>query len=287
MRSYQSIRSNPLKEVIVFFAITIGLSYFIFWGPIALFQIPTINFVEKTMGPVWAIVLFMLGGFVPSLTAIALTGIREGKPGLNQLWRRLIQFRIGWRWYLAVIFIVLLGSTCQILLNNLLGGSFDFSLFLQQLPSFLPLIIIGPLSEELGWRGYAQTRLQTRWNPMVAGFVVGMVWALWHLPLFLMVGTSQHELNMPFMGFCFGLLAHSVIYAWLQNHTDNSIWTAVFFHWIFTYAMQVVATGVTRSPLYNWLEYTPYMVIAVVIAWIWDREMKTRVVSPRPLESQT
>ena len=195
----QHTNSRPIKEVFVFFAITIGLPYFIFWGPIALFQIPTISFVDKTMGPIWAIVLFMLGGFVPSLTAIALTGIKEGKPGLKQLWHRVIQFRIGWRWYLAVVLIIFFGSACQILINNLLGASFDFSLFLQQLPSFLPLIIIGPLSEELGWRGYAQTRLQKRWNPMIASIVVGIVWALWHLPLFMMVGTSQHELNMPFM----------------------------------------------------------------------------------------
>lgn len=278
--------SHPLKEAVIFLAITLGLSYFVFWGPLALFQIPTISFVDKTMGPIWAIILFMLGGFVPSLTAIALTGINEGKPGLKQLWMRLIQFRIGWRWYLAILFIVVFGSACQILINNLLGGSFDFSLFLQQLPSFLPLIIIGPLSEELGWRGYAQTRLQTRWNPAIAGLVVGMVWALWHLPLFMMVGTSQHELNMPFMGFFFSLTAHSVIYAWLQTHTDNSIWTAIFFHWIFTCAMQVVTTGVTRSPLYNWLEYTPYITFAIVIAWIWGREMKTRALSPHPLESR-
>ena len=141
--------------------------------------------------------------------------------------------------------------------------------------SFL-LLLPSVLGEELGWRGYAQTRLQTRWNPMVAGIVVGMIWALWHLPLFLMVGTSQHELNMPFVGFFFGLMAHSILYAWLQNHTDNSIWTAIFFHWIFTYAAQVTATGVTRSALYNWLEYAPYIILAIVIALIWNKEIKTR-----------
>ena len=281
-----SHKTHPMKEVLLFFAITIGLSDLVLWGPIVLFKIPTISFVDNTMGPIWAIVLFLLGGFVPSLTAIALTGIKEGKPGLMQLWRRVVQFRIGWRWYLVMVSIVFFGSACQILINNLLGGSFDLSLFLQQLPSFLPLIIIGPLSEELGWRGYAQTRLQTHLNPMVAGLVVGAVWALWHLPLFLMVGTSQHELHMPFVGFFFGLIAHSVLYAWFQSHTDNSAWTDIFFHWIFTYAAQVVATGVTRSPLYNGLEYTPYILVAVIIAWNWNREMKASTKLPYPLENQ-
>lgn len=286
MTTDRTANSDPVRDVFVFFAITIGLSYFVFWGPIALFQIPTISFVDDVMGPIWAIMVFMLGGFVPSLTAIALTGIKEGRPGLRQLWHRVIQVRIGWRWHLAVVFIVLFGSASQIMLNNLLGGSFDFSLFLQQLPSFLPLIIIGPLSEELGWRGYAQTRLQMRLNPLVAGLVVGMLWALWHLPLFFMIGTSQYELHIPFMGFFFGLMAHSVLYAWLQNHTDNSIWTAIFFHWMYTYAAQVVFTGVTRSPLYNGLEYTPAILLAVVIAWLWNREMNARATQPVSFESQ-
>ena len=70
-------------------------------------------------------------------------------------------------------------------------------LFLAQLGSFLPLLIIGPLSEEIGWRGYALERLQTRWNALTSSLIVGLVWALWHLPLFMMVGTSQYEFGRP------------------------------------------------------------------------------------------
>jgi hypothetical protein len=274
MTTNQQIKSNPAKDTLVFFAITLGLSYLVFWGPLAFFQITAISFVDNKMGPTWAIILFMMGGFVPSLVAITLTGVKEGKSGLNQLWRRVIQYKIGWRWYLSSIGLIVFGSASQIMINFLLGHSFDFSLFLIQLPSLLPLIVLGPLSEELGWRGYAQTRLQTRWNPLVSGLAVGIIWALWHLPLFLIPGTSQHELKVPFIGFIFGMIAVSVLFAWLQNHTRNSIWTAVFFHWIYTYALQVIATGVTRSPLYNWLEYTPYIFAAVFIALIWNRELK-------------
>jgi membrane protease YdiL (CAAX protease family) len=208
---------------------------------------------------------------------LVLTGLHEGHPGLKQMWQRTIQVKIGWRWYLAALALVILGSTGQITLNYLFGHSFDFSLFLTQLPSFLPLILIGPLSEELGWRGYAQTRLQKRWNPLISGLVVGMVWAFWHLPLFLVIGTSQHELHIPFAGFFCGVTAVSVLMAYLHNHTHGSIWTAIFFHWIYTSAGQVIATGVTRGPLFNWLEYTPYVLLALVIAIVWSRELKTQL----------
>jgi len=270
----KSKKSNPIKETFIFFAVTLGICWLILWGPLIIFKIPVSSFVSSVRGPAWALGLMLLGGFMPSVVALALTGLKEGRAGLKQMWQRVIQVKIGGRWYLAAVVLVIFGSAGQIALNYIFGHSFDFYLFLIQLPSFVPLILIGPLSEELGWRGYAQTRLQTRWNPLVSGLVVGMVWALWHLPLFFMLGTSQHELHMPFLGFFFGVTALSVLLAYLHNHTNSSIWTAIFFHWIYTFAGQVIATGVTRSPLYNWLEYAPYVLLAIVVAVVWRKELK-------------
>ena len=262
-------KANASKEAFLFLAITLGLSFFVFWGPLALLQIPAISFVSGETGPLWAVILFMLGGFVPSLVALFLTWQREGKPGLKRLGRRIVQFNIGWRWYLAVFAIVICSTAGQLLIIRLLGQQFDFSLFIAQLGSFLPLLIIGPLSEEIGWRGYALDRLQPRWSPIASAMIVGVCWAFWHLPLFFIVGTSQNVLQLPFLGFLCGLIAISILFAWLQNHTGGSIWTAIFFHWLYTYSAQVVASGVNRSVTYNLLEYLPYVILAVVVVLIW------------------
>jgi membrane protease YdiL (CAAX protease family) len=261
-------KSQPMKEVVLFFAITLGLAL-VFWGPLVLFQVPTISFVGDVKGPVWAIILFMLNGFGPSVVAIVLTWVRGGKIGLKQFLKRVIQFNIGWQWYLAAIAVVVLPTLGQLLIIRMLGQSFNYMGFITQLGSFIPLIIIGPLSEELGWRGYALERLQTKWSALVSSIVVGTLWALWHLPLFYMVGTSQHELHLSFISFMAGLIALSILFTWLNNNTDHSIWTAVFFHWLFTYSGQVVASYVTRSPLYNWLEYSPYILVALIVAIMW------------------
>jgi hypothetical protein len=143
----------------------------------------------------------------------------------------------------------------------------------------VPLLILGPLSEEIGWRGYALERLQTKWNALVSSLIVGLVWGLWHLPLFFMMGTSQRELAIPFGGFLAGLMALSILFTWLHNNTHGSIWTAIFFHWIYTYPAQVLASGVTRSALYNWLESLPYCLLALLVVIIWKplnliREMR-------------
>ncbi len=271
--------SHAVKEASVFFALTLGLSYCVFWGPLALFQIPTISFVSNITGPAWAIALFITGGYVPSLVGVLLTWIWEGRPGLRQLGRRTVQFKIGWRWYLAVVLVVILPTAGQLLIIRLLGQMFDYRLFLIQLGSAIPLLILGPLSEELGWRGYALDRLQSRWNALISSSIVGVGWALWHYPLFFMVGTSQHELHIPFIGFLCGLIAVSILFTWLQNNTEGSIWTAIFFHWIYTYSSQVIASGVTRSPLYNWLEYVPYILTAMIVVIVWRPKTLRRMIT--------
>jgi uncharacterized protein len=268
--------TKPVREAYAFLGLTLAFSYFIFWGPLALFKIPAISFVSDVKGPSWAIALFLVGGFVPSLLAIFLTWKKEGVSGLRLLGQRIIQFKLGWRWYGYTFLIVLAGTVGQLTINKLLGNNFNGILFLAQLGSFLPLLILGPLSEEIGWRGYALGRLQARWNALTSSLIIGLVWALWHLPLFVMVGTSYHELGVLFIGFMVGLMATSIFYTWLYNNTKQSIWSAILLHWLYTYAVLVVFTGVTRSPLYNWLECLPYVTMASIVVLIWKPQTLIR-----------
>ena len=268
--------TKTVKEAYAFLGLTLAFSYFVFWGPLALFKIPTISFVSDVEGPAWAIALFLVGGFVPSLLAIFLTWKKEGLSGLRILSQRILQFKLGLRWYVFIFLVVIAGTAGQLTINKLLGNTFNGYLFVAQLGSFLPLLIIGPLSEEIGWRGYALERLQTRWNALTSSLIVGLVWALWHLPLFMMVGTSQHESGVLFIGFLMKLMASAILYTWLYNNTKQSLWSAILLHWLYTYAAQVVSSGVTRSPLYNWLECLPYVIMAVVVVLIWKPQTLSR-----------
>ena len=269
--------AKTVKEAYVFLVLTLALSWFVFWGPLALFKITAISFLSDDKGPWWAIGLFLIGGFVPSLLAIFLTWKKEGLSGLRKLGQHIIQFKLGWQWYMFTFLIVIAGTAGQITINRLLGNTFNGTLFLTQLGSFLPLLILGPLSEEIGWRGYALPRLQTRWNALTSSVIVGVFWGLWHLPLFMMVGTSQHELGDPFISFLIKITASSILYTWLYNNTKHSLWSAILLHWLYTYASLVVSSGITRSPLYNWLECLPYVIIAIVIVLIWKPQTLSRL----------
>ena len=115
-----------------------------------------------------------------------------------------------------------------------------------------------------------------RWNALTSSLMVGLVWGLWHLPLFMIVGTSQHELGLPFFGFLIKLMASSILYTWLYNNTQQSMWSAIHLHWLYTYAAQLLSSGVTRSLLYNWLEYLPYVIMAVIVVLIWKPQNLSR-----------
>jgi membrane protease YdiL (CAAX protease family) len=261
--------THAAKEAYVFLGLTLALSYCVFWGPLALFRVPAISFVSDVRGPAWAIALFLIGPFVPSRLGIYLTWRKEGLPGLRSLGRRILQFKLGWRWYALTFLIVIAGTLGQVLIYRLIGNQFNAQVFVAQLGSFLPLLILGPLSEEIGWRGYVLDRLQTRWSALVSSLIIGLVWSLWHLPLFLIPGTSQHEMGVPFIGFLIKLTSSSVLYTWLYNNTRRSLWSAILLHWLYTYAAQVMSSGVVRSPLYNGLEYLPYVFMAAVVVLVW------------------
>ena len=169
--------TNPraLRHSILFVSIILALSYLVFWGPIAFFHVPTISFVDKTKGPLWAIVLFLLGGFTPSILGLLMARITEGKTGFGKLIRRSFQVKINTKWYILMLAIIASCGLAQILLNTVLGNGFDYSLFMRQLPSFIPLVVIGPISEEYGWRGYLLDKLQENFSPIYSAIIIGIV----------------------------------------------------------------------------------------------------------------
>jgi membrane protease YdiL (CAAX protease family) len=84
------------------------------------------------------------------------------------------------------------------------------------------------LGEELGWRGFALPRLQARHGALRASVALGVVWALWHLPLFAVPGAPQGQ--VPFSLFLAQAVALSVLFAWAYNGTSGSLPIVLLLH---------------------------------------------------------
>ncbi len=103
--------------------------------------------------------------------------------------------------------------------------------------------------EEVGWRGYALPSLQEEYGALVSSLLVGVLWALWHWPFFVVKDSAMYENYHGFFWFVLATLFGSVTYAWLYNSTRGSLLTVSLFH-ASTNAVNITLfseTGIARS----------------------------------------
>jgi membrane protease YdiL (CAAX protease family) len=114
----------------------------------------------------------------------------------------------------------------------LAGESLDFGLAGERAASFIPLLAFclllngGP--EEPGWRGFALPRLQERFSPVRATFVLGALWGLWHLPLLRVEDNAGHDLaTLPLIAMLIwtlgGFIAYAFTYTYAWNRTRSVV----------------------------------------------------------------
>ena len=174
----------------------------------------------------------------PTLAAIVMTAATEGRAGVRRLLGRLVQWRVGVRWYLfallGVPLIMLVGFLAYVMTPPDLGalGGPAYAL-LYVLGFVLTMLLGGPLLEEIGWRGFALPRLQRRYGPLVAALVLGVLWALWHLPQFLVPTWAASSGGGGVSGialFVVVAVAFSVVLSWVFNNTRASLLIVVLVH---------------------------------------------------------
>lgn len=172
----------------------------------------------------------------PMLAALIMTGLIEGKPGVQALLGRLVDWRVKPAWWLVAVSPLLLFAVLALGLA-LLSQPVDLGLLGQV--NFLPNLGIGALllwiltfgvGEEMGWRGYALPRLQRTHSALKANLILAPLWALWHLPQFFYL----FELSM-LPGWLLGLLAGAIVFTWLYNSARGSILIVAVWHGAFNF----------------------------------------------------
>ncbi len=178
-----------------------------------------------------------IGLWGPALSAILTIAVTRGKPGLKELFRRLLLWRVPARWYLVIFFgwpaISILAALLHAQITNQ-PLSIDWSRWSGTLTWLQSALILGFWAcEEIGWRGFALPRLLDRWNALFSSIVLGTVWACWHLPYFLGI----EGISPDFYAFSVFAVSLSILMTWVFNHTQGSIFVATFFHfWINVYS---------------------------------------------------
>jgi membrane protease YdiL (CAAX protease family) len=207
-------------------------------------------------------------GFGPFLAAVAVLALTVGKPGLRELFRSMIKWRVGVRWWAMAILTPIVLTVSATALNVALGAPMPTSEELSRWPDalvtgllILCIPFIGGAWEEPGWRGYALPRLLTSRTPMAASLVLGVIWAVWHIPLFLT--GDQHWSDLVLVVFA------SVVFTWLFQNALQSVLIAMVLH-----ATNNAVSGEYFSPMFtgadsvrqSWLLVLVWGIAAALIA---------------------
>ena len=169
-------------------AIFFGLTYVVTWTSFLVAAMISGSAAATPVGPVRLMVL--TGVFAPSLVALALTAREGGSAAVVALLRRLIQWRVPFRWYLfAGLFVVTIKLSVALIHRAVLGAwpRFGHEGWITMVAAtILSVLLAGQTGEEIVWRGYALPRLSSRFGFAWAILILGVMWACWHLPLFFM-----------------------------------------------------------------------------------------------------
>ncbi|MCX6048860.1 MAG: type II CAAX endopeptidase family protein [Chloroflexi bacterium] len=197
--------------------------------------------------------LHYLASFGPLLAALIVTAATEGSSGLRQLLAGLLKWRVGLGWILFAILspIILFGiaavvgyATQEKWPNLALLGEVAYLPYLGIVGAFILWLLTFGVGEEVGWRGFALPRLQQKYSALTATFILGIVWAFWHLPAFFYRDTYMAMglvTGLPL--FLLSILAASLVFTWLYNSTRGSLLMVILFHALFDFLSVSKAGG--------------------------------------------
>ena len=139
------------------------------------------------------------------------------------------------------------------------------------------VLLLGPLPEEIGWRGYLLDRLQLRFEALGASVVLGAAWIAWHVPLFFMTGYYARAGGAPDpLPFGVMILLGSVLYTWIHNNTHGSVFAAVLFHFAGNFTGELLdAPSSVRA-------YEAFLTVVVVLLVLWQSSTTALRGPPRP-----
>lgn len=246
------------RAIVTFFALNFGWTWSL-WS---------ISALLKVQAETLSTVLLLAAAFGPSLAAIAVMLIFEGRAGLLGWLRQCLRWRIAGRWWALAFFAPPLIMLAALALHAALSGVIPTSAIADHVLTAIakfPLILIlgGPLGEEFGWRGYALPALSARMGWQRASLIIGAAWALWHLPLLFMVGTAQADL--PIMLFVASTIGLSVVMARLSVNTRFSVLPAILLHSVINWwsmAVPIMPKGSDAQA------YSLVAVIAILVALV-------------------
>ncbi|MBK9923938.1 MAG: CPBP family intramembrane metalloprotease [Anaerolineales bacterium] len=271
------IKSHPIWSYVI-------LAYSISW----LIQLPELIAMQGSYHFTGRYLLLLnVASYGPSIAAIIVITVLEGWTSVQSLIKRLFQWRVSLLVYLATFFIFPLVFFIG---YQVLGISASEN---ETLLVFLTLVVavpinsviasvvfgIGPLGEELGWRGFMLPRLLERYGDFHSSFILGLVWAFWHLPVFLFPEwRGDIPITLSIILYPFGTVAIAYIMTKLHHWSQGSVLIAILFHGVVNYIADSQEYWLidSFSPLMVRIAITGLFIVTAFVFWIFSTKTVQR-----------
>jgi uncharacterized protein len=215
-----------------------------------------------------------LGGFGPLVAAILAARREGGRSAVKALFRPPRAHKVGMHWYAVALLIFAAIHVVGVATFGLLGGTGARWLYLPENPPQVAAMLLIPIAEEPGWRGFALPRLQRRAAPLGASLILGVLWAAWHVMMFILQGFTPLAFAVAVVSIAVG----SVVFSWLYNRTGGSLLVAVVAHAGLHLNNPTHALPAALTP---YVVYTVAICCAACVLVIFDRRAWRRTV-PSP-----
>jgi membrane protease YdiL (CAAX protease family) len=213
--------------------------------------------------------LVYLGIFAPGLVALALTARQSGRDGVQALLAKLFAWQVHPKWFVFALTYMAAVKLTAALVHRVATGQWPA---FGALPWYLMLagtlgstLILGQAGEELGWRGWALPRLALRMGLARASILLGVIWAVWHLPLFFIAGTDKTAASFPL--YLLQVTALSVAIAWVYARTNGSLLLTMLLHAAINNTKDIVPSGDQGAT--NWWALSGSRVAWISVALLW------------------
>jgi hypothetical protein len=266
-------RRADRRRVVAFLALTFGWSWG-FWGPEALAA-------EGLIADAPAVPA--LGAFGPTVAAFVLAAYADGGTGVRRLALRAVRLDYPKRWLIPALLLspAIVFASLAVAVATGATLSFPWAGNPVVLPAAFAFILVlgGPLQEEFGWRGYLLDALQARFSAVGSGIAVGLVWAVWHLPLFYIPSETIYYRN-PFLGFAVSITLLSVLMTWVHNNANASLLPALLFHTSFNWSQAMFPVLDSDPGSLTMVALLAVTAVAVVVYWGPSRLVRSEGTAP-------
>ena len=211
-------------------------------------------------------ILAMLAG--PSLTGVLMTTLVDGRPGLRNVLRRLLRWRVSAGWYAMALLpapLLAAGVLVALSLNSpIFTTANKTAVLLSGIAAGLTTVL-----EELGWTGFAVPKLRRRYDVVTTGLIAGLLWGAWHFLQGLFIsgtyaGTLPLALFVPlnFLAAVAQLTAYRVLLVWVYDRTE-SLLVVTLMHGSLT-----ASTIFIFTPLATGVAFLSYVWVLAAALWV-------------------